>query len=114
MPTLDWDPSDLIHNLSVPAQGRDENTNVLKSLAEFFDVLAISLVNLTRRVSVEIITGEMADVLERIRYNALEHRLKKPNKPKGIDPTQFPRQYDRIHMSNIPYAGFSCPKFTHR
>jgi hypothetical protein len=52
-----------------------------------------------RKLTLEIVHGEMTDVMERIRHGALEHRLQGPAK-------KFPNRYDRIHMNNIPdYAG---------
>ncbi|KAF9878329.1 putative tetratricopeptide [Colletotrichum karsti] len=105
LPTLDWDPTSLIHNLSIPVKDAEKN-DVIKSLEEFFDYLCVATMSLTDRMDIEVISGEMADVLDRIRYNKLEHRLQKPSSPDGLDATKFPRQYDRIHMSNIPdYIG---------
>lgn len=50
-------------------------------------------------MKVEVLVGEMTDVMERMRWNCLEERSKPAG---GIDPSNFPRTYDRIHMSNIP------------
>lgn len=54
---------------------------------------------------VEALVGEMTDTMERLRWNHLESRSNlKPSG--GVDPSAFPRTYDRIHMSNIPdYVG---------
>ncbi|KZL82187.1 tetratricopeptide-like protein [Colletotrichum incanum] len=76
------------------------------SLSGFFEILATATMTLIKRVEIEAIAGEMADTLEQIRYNSLEHRSQKHHKVGAIDATQFPWQYDRIHMSNIPdYVG---------
>ncbi|KAB5585107.1 hypothetical protein GE09DRAFT_15274 [Coniochaeta sp. 2T2.1] len=52
---------------------------------------------------VEVLVGEMTDIMERIRWNCLETRAK----PVGdIDPSTFPWTYDGIHMGNVPeYVG---------
>lgn len=61
---------------------------------------------LADRLQIEVIAGEMADVMERIRYGCLEHRSHNPNDPKSLKLTRFPSGFDRIHMSNIPdYVG---------
>lgn len=104
-PSLEWDPSVLVKAMCLPVGG-EEDADVLTSLERFFEYLSLATMSLADRVDVELIAGEMADVLERIRHDSLPHRSLKPKKPDAIDPARFPRHYDRIHMSNIPdYVG---------
>lgn len=100
-PALEWNPVDLVTSLGSP-----ENESIINSLSTWFDGLTMSSLLLHDRVQIEIIVGEMADVMERIQHNCLEHRLVKSHNPEAMDATQFPLAYDRIHMSNVPdYVG---------
>ncbi|KAI8277373.1 hypothetical protein K4K56_000728 [Colletotrichum sp. SAR 10_98] len=84
----------------------EKEEDVLKIVSEFFEHFSLAMMTLHSRIKIEVTAGEMADVLDRIRHGDLEHRLQRPNDIEAIDPTQFPREYDRIHMSNIPdYIG---------
>ncbi|KDN67994.1 putative tetratricopeptide [Colletotrichum sublineola] len=104
--TFELDPARLMRSLWNLTRSRPEDGNVLENLDKFFEVFATATMTLLQRVQIEAIAGEMVDTLERIRYDSLEHRSQKPQKVGAIDATQFPRQYDRIHMSNIPdYVG---------
>ncbi|CAH0025110.1 unnamed protein product [Clonostachys rhizophaga] len=56
--------------------------------------------------AVQLVLGEMNDVLERLRYGLL--RL--DQKPvKKLDPSKFPDTFDNIDLSNIPLAVLSQP-----
>ena len=78
----------------------------------FFTNVAGSLRALEGRFVIEFIHGEMADVLERLRYNVLEQRNIISQQNSGPDPESFPIRYDRIHMSNIPdYTGGALASF---
>ncbi|TLD25588.1 hypothetical protein PspLS_05886 [Pyricularia sp. CBS 133598] len=84
------------------------------SLGEcFFDALIHILtridaarINLSGKVLVEAIGGEVTDVMERIRYDALSHRQSTAVGAPDANPIKFPKVYDGIHMSSLPdYTG---------
>ncbi|KAK3328948.1 hypothetical protein B0H66DRAFT_585518 [Apodospora peruviana] len=76
---------------------------VMEYTASFFTVVSLSLVKISDHLMVEALVGEMTDVMDLIRWNCLDARSQPSG---GIDPSGFPRTYDRIHMSNIPdYIG---------
>lgn len=79
-------------------------TSSIERLAEKFQTFSFSTLTLgvKKRLVIEVIVGEMADIMERIRYNLLDHRLSAPSDSKLLDPTLFPRTFDYVHMSNIP------------
>ncbi|WDK21941.1 tetratricopeptide [Colletotrichum graminicola] len=105
-PSIELDPAQLMQSIYNPARPKPEDGDVLESLDGFFETLATATMTLLQHVQIEAIAGEMADTLERIRYDGFGHRSQKPLKVGAIDATKFPRQYDRIHMSNIPdYVG---------
>lgn len=90
------------HFLSKNAAFQTSRT-VLESMSNFFDAVAVSLVGLGEKLVMEVVVGEMADLLERMRFGALAHRSEAPaEKNKNRDPEAFPNKYDVIHMSNIP------------
>lgn len=68
----------------------------------WFDVITVSIITLGEKLTIEALVGEMTDVMERIRYDALDHRSLAPRNKKDSDPRKFPKTFDRIHMSNIP------------
>ncbi|KAE9983145.1 hypothetical protein EG328_010229 [Venturia inaequalis] len=77
--------------------------------APFFKNTATALKHLKGRFVVELVIGEMADFFERLRYDQVPHRQEKT---KQHDATKFPRQYHRVHMSNIPdYIGGHLTSF---
>lgn len=75
---------------------------VIKKMSVFFEGVTLGLVMLNEKLAIEAIVGEMADVMERIRYDAMDHRSLAPKDDTSIDPRRFPKTFDRIHMSNIP------------
>ncbi|KAK1566219.1 tetratricopeptide [Colletotrichum navitas] len=104
--SIELDPAQLVQSVYNPARLEPEDGHVLESLEGFFETLATATMTLLRRVQIEAIAGEMADILERIRYDGLGYCSQKPLKVGAIDATHFPRQYNRIHMRNIPdYVG---------
>jgi hypothetical protein len=60
-------------------------------VAQFFLDVAISLAPVRSRLKVEFLQGDVARVLESIRYGARRDRNE-----------SYPVKYDRIHASNIP------------
>ncbi|KAF6802552.1 tetratricopeptide [Colletotrichum sojae] len=104
-PSTEWDPMALVKAVAPPSE-KNPMADGFASLERFFEHLALSNMVLADRVDFELIAGDMADILERIQHNSLPHRALKPKEKDGLDPTRFPRQYDLIHMSNIPdYVG---------
>ncbi|KFA81574.1 hypothetical protein S40288_11307 [Stachybotrys chartarum IBT 40288] len=84
------------------------------SFGQNLDMMALFMLRMSDRVQLECIVGEMTDVMERLRYDALEHRTKPPAGPEAHDPRPYPKVYDRIHMSNVPdYTGGHLTTFTH-
>ncbi|KAK1752247.1 tetratricopeptide [Echria macrotheca] len=101
VPAIEWDPLDLTQSL-VFIGNLD---GVLESVGAFFTNVSRGLLALfgEKCLTVEAIVGEMTDTMERIRWDCLEGRRESSGK---LDPSKFPRKYDRIHMSNIPdYVG---------
>ncbi|ROV89746.1 hypothetical protein VSDG_08634 [Cytospora chrysosperma] len=79
---------------------------VIKKMSVFFEGVTLGIIMLNEKLVIEAVVGEMADVMERLRYDAMDHRSLAPKDDEGIDPRQFPKKFDRIHMSNIPdYIG---------
>ncbi|KAL2209499.1 hypothetical protein CC79DRAFT_1356602 [Sarocladium strictum] len=105
-PYLEFSPLELVEHLGVLVGKQKASDTSIGLVMKTFETFSMSTAMLVDRIQIEVIAGEMADVLERIRYGCLEHRSSKPSKPEGLDPTQFPNKYDRIAMSNIPdYIG---------
>ncbi|KAI1869257.1 uncharacterized protein JN550_005887 [Neoarthrinium moseri] len=76
----------------------------------FFRCVAFSLDALKSRLTVEVAVSEMNDYLERLRYDVLPSR--QGGKQGTLDPSTFPKAYDRIHLSNIPdYVGGALSSF---
>jgi hypothetical protein len=73
---------------------------VLEHLGRMFDMIAIIAIQfLPNRLMIEALAGEMTATMERIAHNCLPSRSEPTG---GIDPSNFPSKYDRIHTSNIP------------
>ncbi|KJZ68139.1 hypothetical protein HIM_12472 [Hirsutella minnesotensis 3608] len=86
----------------------------IEQLADVFRAFSISTLTLSlqKRLVVELIIGEMADIMERIRYDLLDYRLSPSNDSGMLDPTAFPQTFDYVHMSNIPdYIGGHLTSF---
>ncbi|KAM7222932.1 hypothetical protein V8F06_001488 [Rhypophila decipiens] len=92
--------------------------NTISRLAGFFAESAEAAIELVESASlvIEVICGEVAEVMERLQYDCYEGRAVgtasatagSDNKPQiqGPDPSKFPKTFDRIHLSNIPdYVG---------
>ncbi|KAK7711434.1 hypothetical protein SLS64_005458 [Diaporthe eres] len=86
----------------IPALSPQPGDTVLTH-AELFWLMTIDAISsLGDRLMVEVRLGEMADVLERTRYQALERSAAH----------EWPRKYSVIHMSNIPdYVGGPLTSF---
>ncbi len=95
VPSIETDPLELASALPPTAM----EGGVLDMVGSFFESVSAMVVRLSGRLMIEALVGEMTDVLDRIRWGCLGDR----SQPCGdIDPSKFPRIYDRIHMSNIP------------
>lgn len=76
-----------------------EGVGVLEMIGSFFSAVSITITKLSPRLMIEALVGEMTDTMDRLRWHCLDSRSQPSG---GIDPSRFPRTYDRIHMSNIP------------
>ncbi|KAI1213605.1 uncharacterized protein F4807DRAFT_193787 [Annulohypoxylon truncatum] len=98
---------DLTKQFSKLTTSNRSSSCILQHAADFFERVGMSVLQLQGRLTVEVILGDMADVLERIRYGVL-------NRPaKGTrTTTEWPDKYHVIHMSNVPdYVGGSLTSF---
>lgn len=67
-----------------------EDPTLYAYAAKFFACVAVAIQRLQDRLVVEVIHGEISDVLEAIRYRTLDRA------------DNFPTEYDQVHLSNIP------------
>ncbi|KJK85219.1 hypothetical protein H633G_10949, partial [Metarhizium anisopliae BRIP 53284] len=111
---FDFHPLEVIESMRGPGSTDKADTNCIQQLADVFRVFNFSILMLDpgKRLVVEVIAGEMADIMDRMRYNLLDHRMSPPENSRIPDPTLFPRTFDYIHMSNIPdYIGGHLTSF---
>lgn len=90
--------------LGAVATEKSSKATSIERLCRAFHSFGASISALGNRLTVELIIGEVADVMERMRYNLLDHRAVSSTAGRTLDPTQFPVQFDYIHLSNIPYG----------
>ncbi|KAK7741805.1 hypothetical protein SLS53_004869 [Cytospora paraplurivora] len=101
----EFDPVETI-DLFILIDEDEPSSMSIERLAMWFDLVTVGILTLHGKLTIEAVVGEMADVMERIRYDALGHRSLAPRNKKDSDPRRFPKTFDRIHMSNIPdYIG---------
>ncbi|KAI0850039.1 hypothetical protein F5Y00DRAFT_233431 [Daldinia vernicosa] len=88
----------------------------LKYMMNFFEEVSLSLLQLQDRLTIEMIVGDMAEVLERIRYDVLD--LDRPKQGGDVGDSDssttvdWPARYHSIHMNNVPdYVGGSLTSF---
>ncbi|KAI1766876.1 hypothetical protein GGR53DRAFT_528115 [Hypoxylon sp. FL1150] len=120
LPYFGQDPFDTIKSLNdiSPKLVLDENKSryhVLKYAGRFFARLSLSILMLKDRLTIEVIVGEMADTLERLRYGHLD-RYPQDHGGRGQESSsasmEWPQKYHVIHASNIPdYIGGSLTNF---
>ncbi|KJZ69859.1 hypothetical protein HIM_10759 [Hirsutella minnesotensis 3608] len=111
---LEFHPLEVVESMGLLEPTQKANTSSIEQLADVFRAFSISTLTLSiqKRLVVELIVGEMADIMERIRYNLLDYRLSPPNASGTLDPTDFPQTFDYVHMSNIPdYIGGHLTSF---
>ena len=68
-----------------------KRASVIERFCYFFCQLADAIQELSPVMTVELISGEVADVMEKLNYHCYDDRLQ-----------TFPTKFDRIHLSNIP------------
>lgn len=103
--TLNSNPFHLAKDITMPMGGHHmfDKDNLIEVLNGVFSFLGRASIELqyAGHMTMEIIVTEMSDFMERLRYDALPHR-KLGASGKGLNPSSFPRTFDRIHLSNIP------------
>lgn len=102
-PNMDFNPCDITANLtedlrSVPFIDGSPKKSIMDHLDHYFYMIAMSLEGLKKRTMVEIMVGEMADVMERIQYDSFEY----PREPPTAEAGSWPKKYHVVHLSNIP------------
>lgn len=115
---IEFDPLEVTESMGAPPPRGEGDSSSIEKLAMVFRGFSTSTFgfSIEGRLVVELIVGEAADVMERIRYKTLPHRLSPPRgDPRGssmLDPALFPRTFDYVHMSNIPdYIGGHLTSF---
>lgn len=100
---LDFDPLEVVELMGIMDPTANPNISSIEKLADVFRSFSVCTLTLgeQKRLVVEVVVGEMADIMERIRYNLLDYRLSRGARG-TLDPTTFPQTFDSIHMSNIP------------
>ncbi|QPH11568.1 hypothetical protein C2857_003367 [Epichloe festucae Fl1] len=106
---IEFDPLEVTESMGAAPPPRGEgDSSSLEKLAMVFRGFSTSTFgfSIEDRLVVELIIGEVADIMERIRYKILHHRLSPPRGSSMLDPTLFPHTFDHVHMSPIPdYIG---------
>ncbi|XXG97554.1 hypothetical protein Hte_003859 [Hypoxylon texense] len=116
LPHVGHDPFFTIKSLDKPspalsATERTSKYYVLNYAVKFFARVSFSILTLKDRMTIEILVGDMMDVLERLRYGHLD-RYPQGRLAGDQEDTEWPRKYHIIHASNIPdYIGGSLMNF---
>lgn len=95
-PDLSFDPFSIIEALSKARNMQEmkaKGPDAISFVTSFFSPVLQVLDRFQDEVIIEVVVGDMMDVLERIRYD----HFQRPG-PKS------PKEYHVIHMSNIPYV----------
>lgn len=101
-PEFCFNPSRLADKLLRLDEGIAEQFGMSTSWShfrQFFVAAALALDAIRPRLCVEVVVGEMNDCLERLQHDAW---YTKGAKQGDLDPSQFLKTYNRIHMSNVP------------
>ncbi|CAI6097321.1 unnamed protein product [Clonostachys chloroleuca] len=112
-PFFNWSPDGVATALfmALPYQIFLSKPGVFEHISAFFRKVSSSLEQLDDRIVIEVVTGEMNDTFERLRYGLLRFGQKAIG---NLDPSKFPDRFDKIDMSNIPdYVGGSFTSFIH-
>jgi len=76
---------------------------VIDRLGMYFAKVADSITELSSILTIEVIHGEVADIMEKLTYDCFDYRLKAPGAAgTRPDPSKFHKKFDHIHLSNIP------------
>lgn len=77
---FDFHPLEVIESMRGPGSTDKAGTSCIQKLAEVFRVFNFSILMLDpgKRLVVEVIAGEMADIMDRMRYDLLDHRMPPP------------------------------------
>ncbi|CAH0050528.1 unnamed protein product [Clonostachys solani] len=112
-PFFNWSPCTVVSSLFMilPHQMFLSKPGVFEHISAFFRKVSSCLTHLGDRIVIEVVPGEMNDVLERLRYGLLRFGQKTIG---NLDPSKFPNRFDKIDMSNIPdYVGGPFTTFIH-
>ncbi|KAI3391944.1 hypothetical protein diail_6590 [Diaporthe ilicicola] len=101
---LEGEPISLLQRILSDADplGIHGQKGVVELMGTYFAIVGTSLLYIQHRsrLRVEMIAGEMTDIMERLRYGCLDDRAGSGS------PQSFPKTFDRVHMSNVPdYVG---------
>ncbi|KAL8633683.1 hypothetical protein Q9189_000631 [Teloschistes chrysophthalmus] len=93
---LSFDPFGAVDNLYLHTglERPHKEPYLYNHVARFFAHVATAIGRLRKRLVIEIMHGEVSNMLETIRYNSSDR------------PGTFPAKYDRVHLSNIPYVSY--------
>jgi len=76
---------------------------VIDRLGMFFSKVSDGITELSSILTIEVIHGEVVDIMEKLTYDCFDYRLRAPAAA-GTRPdlSKFPKKFDHIHLSNIP------------
>ncbi|KAI1139797.1 hypothetical protein F5Y05DRAFT_380108 [Hypoxylon sp. FL0543] len=115
-PVLEGHPHGIVDKLigmfsRLNAPNRASTYCILQHAGTFFEKVRLAILSLEDRLMVEMIIGDMTEVLDRLRYDKME-RPKRGLDSEGRELLDWPQKYHIIHMSNIPdYVGGSLMTF---
>ncbi|KAI1412419.1 hypothetical protein F5Y13DRAFT_200068 [Hypoxylon sp. FL1857] len=115
-PSVDRGPSEIAEGLigktsKLNASDRQSTFCILKHVATFFEKICQAILSLKDILMIEMITGDMVEVVERLRYGIMERPKQGPDSG-DREPSEWPQKYHVAHMSNIPdYVGGSLMSF---
>jgi hypothetical protein len=78
-------------------------------MATFFSAVADAIEKLDGRLEIEVFLGDCVDVAEQLRFGLFNDEAVTDSEILSGDslevrPKHFPNRFDRIHLSNVPYA----------
>ncbi|CAJ2505394.1 Uu.00g127880.m01.CDS01 [Anthostomella pinea] len=117
-PDMGFDPTDVAATLSdqfksmpLPSPDGRSKKCIMDYIGYFFEFTTLSVASLKKQIMIEIGLGEMADYMERIRYDAFE-TARGSSATNSAEASRWPRKYHVIHMSNVPdYVGGPLTSF---
>lgn len=106
IPDLSFTPFEVVKSqvqgcLSEPVLEVISQDTLFAVATSYVSIIADAITALRSRMMVEVCLGEMADVLERMRYKAFDRSIE-PTSKYGLMSSKWPDKYHVIHMSNIP------------